>query len=172
MTDLFFYIFSAITLGSALCLVVFARNPVNAAMLLITSLLGIAAIFVLLEAYFLAVIQVLVYAGAVVVLFLFVVMLLDVKEETKKQVKPLSIVAGFIGFGILLIGVVAISSNASLKIASETLPDAPGATLKNFGYELFTTYLLPMQVTGFLLLIAMIGVIVISKKVKVEGENA
>lgn len=169
MTDLFFYLFSAITLGCALA-VVFSRNPVNAAMLLILSFVGLASLFVMLEAYFLAVIQVLVYAGAVVVLFLFIIMLLDVKEEKNVKIKPLSLAASVIGLAILLVGVVSVTSSANIQIPAETLPEAAGASLKNFGYELFTTYLLPMQVTGFLLLVAMIGVIVLSKKVKEGAE--
>ncbi|EDY83754.1 NADH-ubiquinone/plastoquinone oxidoreductase chain 6 superfamily [Verrucomicrobiia bacterium DG1235] len=167
MTDLFFYIFAAITLACAFA-VVFSRNPVNAAMFLILTFLGMASLFVMLEAYFLAVIQVLVYAGAVVVLFLFIIMLLDVKEESKAKLKPLTLVASVIGFAILLVGVVGITSSDNIKATTETLPEAAGATLKNFGYELFTTYQLPMQVTGFLLLVAMIGVIVLSKRVKTD----
>lgn len=167
MIDVFFYIFSALTLACAFA-VVFSRSPVNAAMFLILTFLGMASLFVTLEAYFLAVIQVLVYAGAVVVLFLFIIMLLDVKDETKTRVKPLTWVASVVGFAILIVGMVAITSSDNLKAQTDTLPEAAGASLKNFGYELFTTYQLPMQVTGFLLLIAMIGVIVLSKRVRTD----
>ena len=171
MTDIFFYLFAALTLGSGLA-VVGCRNPVNAAMFLILTFLGMASLFVMLEAYFLAVIQVLVYAGAVVVLFLFIVMLLDVKESAAQRIKPLTWVASILGFAIMVVGVAAVSSNAAIDEAGAAAPTEQGATLKQFGYELFTTYLLPMQVTGFLLLVAMIGVIVISKKVKGEGAKA
>lgn len=167
MTELFFYLFSAITLGCGIA-VAFSRNPVNAAMFLILAFLGMASLFVMLESYFLAVIQVLVYAGAVVVLFLFIIMLLDVKEESRKKVKLMTVVASAIGFVILLLGVVSIASTDTFQAAGEALPAASSNTLKSFGYELFTTYLLPMQVTGFLLLVAMIGVIVLSKKVKTD----
>lgn len=167
MTDWFFYIFSALTLAAAMA-VVFSRNPVNAAMFLILTFLGMASLFVLLESYFLAVIQVLVYAGAVVVLFLFIIMLLDVKQESKAKMKPLTLVASVVGFAILLVGVVGITSSDNIAAETGSLPEASGVTLKNFGYELFTTYQLPMQVTGFLLLVAMIGVIVLSKKVKTD----
>ncbi len=171
MTDLFFYIFSALTLGGGLA-VVFSRNPVNAAMFLILTFMSMASLFVLLEAYFLAVIQVLVYAGAVVVLFLFIIMLLDVKEAAKKPFKLVTSIASVLGFAILFFGVWAIRSGLTLKGSEEGLPPSAGSSLKNFGYELFTTYLLPMQVTGFLLLVAMIGVIVLSKRLKAEGEGA
>ena len=167
MTDLFFYLFSAITLGCAIA-VVFSRNPVNAAMFLILAFTGMASLFVMLEAYFLAVIQVLVYAGAVVVLFLFIIMLLDVKQEKTHRVKLLTIVASVVGFAILLLGVATIVSSDAVSESAQALPAITNNTLKSFGYELFTTYLLPMQVTGFLLLVAMIGVIVLSKKVKTD----
>lgn len=167
MTDIFFYLFSIAALAGAFG-VVFSRNTVNGAMFLIGTFLSMASLFVLLEAYFLAVIQVLVYAGAVMVLFLFIVMLLDVKETAAKKPTAYTWAASVIAFGILVVGVVAISSADSIKTKAATLPEASGTSLKAFGYELFTTYLLPMQVTGFLLLIAMIGVIALSKKVNTE----
>lgn len=162
MTDIFFYIFSILTLACAFGVVI-SRNTVNGAMFLIGTFLSMASLFVLLEAYFLAVIQVLVYAGAVMVLFLFIIMLLDVKETAARKTSAYTWAASLIGFGILLVGVVAINSADSIKTKAEALPEAAGVNLKAFGYELFTTYLLPMQVTGFLLLIAMVGVIALSK---------
>ncbi len=167
MTDIFFYIFATVALAGALG-VVFSRNTVNGAMCLIGTFLSMASLFVLLEAYFLAVIQVLVYAGAVMVLFLFIIMLLDVKESAAKKTSIYTWAASLIGFGILVVGVVAIASAESIKSKASSIPEASGTHLKAFGYELFTTYLLPMQVTGFLLLVAMIGVIVLSKKVNTE----
>jgi len=171
MTEIFFYLFAAIAVVPAVYLVVFSRNAVNSAMCLIVTFIGMAGLFVLLEAYFIAVIQVLVYAGAVVVLFLFIIMLLDENDMKKaKKVKPLGIVAGSIGFLIALSGVVAVVSSDAVTKGHAELPKATGAALKPFGYELFTTYLLPMQVTGFLLLTAMIGVIVLSKQTKDEAQ--
>ncbi len=167
MTDIFFYIFATAALAGALG-VVFSRNTVNGAMCLIGTFLSMASLFVLLEAYFLAVIQVLVYAGAVMVLFLFIIMLLDVKESAAKKTSVYTWAASLIGFGILIVGIVAITSAESIKSKASPIPEASGTHLKAFGYELFTTYLLPMQVTGFLLLVAMIGVIVLSKKVNTE----
>ncbi len=167
MTDIFFYIFSIAALAGAFG-VVFSRNTVNGAMFLIGTFLSMASLFVLLEAYFLAVIQVLVYAGAVMVLFLFIIMLLDVKESAARKTSLYTWAASVIGFGILIVGVVAINSADSIREKAASLPEATGVSLKSFGYELFTTYLLPMQVTGFLLLIAMIGVIALSKKAKAD----
>ncbi|MGH8019188.1 MAG: NADH-quinone oxidoreductase subunit J family protein, partial [Opitutaceae bacterium] len=167
MFDVFFYLFAALTLGCAL-LVVTSPNSVNAAMFLIVSLLSMASLFVLLEAYFLAVIQVLVYAGAVVVLFLFIIMLLDVQGRSGIPRKPLTIAAGIVSVALLFFGAFWMVRAGSLPEAGALAP-ASGASLKSFGYSLFTTYLLPMQLTGFLLLVSMIGVIVLSKRLDDAG---
>ncbi|HEX9782381.1 MAG TPA: NADH-quinone oxidoreductase subunit J [Opitutaceae bacterium] len=167
MQDVFFYIFGTLTLTCAM-LVMTNRNAVNAAMFLIVSFLGMAALFVLLEAYFLAMIQVLVYAGAVVVLFLFIIMLLDIQGGPRIRTKPLTAVAGLVSVSMLVLGIVWMVRAGALP-EPETLPPASGVSMKAFGYSLFTTYLLPMQVTGFLLLVSMIGVIVLSKKFDQPG---
>lgn len=162
MNDLLFYVFSVLTLAAA-ALVVSNRNAVNSAMFLIVSFLGMAALFVLLEAYFLAVIQVLVYAGAVVVLFLFIIMLLDVKGGDRPRFRPLTAIGGLVAFMLLIFGVGTAYNSSDLMVAPPAGPGI-GASLKSFGHALFTTYLLPLEVTGFLLLVAMIGVIVLSKR--------
>src|SRR5271170_7438125 len=105
MTALFFWFFSALMLGFA-CAVVFNRNPVASALSLVVSFVGLAALFILLDAYFLGAIQVLVYAGAVMVLFLFIIMLLDLKAEERRKWNPLGLVGGAavtLGFVALLI---------------------------------------------------------------------
>jgi NADH-quinone oxidoreductase subunit J len=169
MTDILFYFFSAITVVSAL-LVMLNRNAVNAAMFLIVSILGMAALFVLLGAYFLAVLQVLVYAGAVVVLFLFIIMLLDVKEGEKRSFQPVTALASILALLLMVGAVYTIFSPRNLN-PGEAPAIATGSSLKAYGEQLFTTYLLPMQVTGFLLLVAMIGVIVLSKQVRPVGRG-
>jgi len=162
MTDALFYLFSTLTLAAAV-LVVVNRNAVNSAVFMILSFLGMASLFVLLEAYFLAVIQVLVYAGAVIVLFLFIIMLLDVRGGDRARFRPLTAIASFAAGALLLTGVGLLFREPSLQLAPPPSPGV-GASLRDFGALLFTRYLLPMQVTGFLLLIAMIGVIVLSKR--------
>ena len=89
--DVFFYVFAALTLLCAILVVAnpFSRNPVTSAMFLVLTIISMAGLFVLLHAFFLAAVQVLVYAGAVMVLFLFVIMLLDLKEEERRKVKKL-----------------------------------------------------------------------------------
>lgn len=168
MSDLCFYLFSTLTLAAAL-LVVLNRNAVNSAMFLIVTFLGMASLFVLLEAYFLAVIQVLVYAGAVVVLFLFIIMLLDVKGATVRP-KLFSLLASCVALALLLIGL-AVGLRGGGLTPTPVEGVAVGSSLKAFGVELFTTYLLPMEVTGFLLLVAMLGVIVLSKRLENAAER-
>ncbi len=175
MIDILFYVFAAITLISALLMVV-SPNAVNCAMCMIVSFVSTAVLFVLLEAYFLAILQVLVYAGAVMVLFLFIIMLLDVDKETSQLLKDkMTLGASVIGFALLVILICAAFSGgqhlpetALLPVAENPIGDGLGipftTSVKSFGYSLFTKYMLPFQVAGFLLLAAMIGVIVVSKK--------
>ncbi len=177
MVDFLFYLFAAITLVSAL-LMVLSPNAVNGAMCMIVSFVSTAAIFVLLEAYFLAVLQILVYAGAVMVLFLFIIMLLDVDKDASSYLKDkLSLAGAIAGFSLLAVMIYTAFASAhhlpepallpALDVPTGEGPGIPFTTsAKSFGYSLFTKYMLPFQVTGFLLLAAMIGVIVVSKRHK------
>ena len=143
---------------------------------MIVSFLGTAALFVLLESYFLAIIQVLVYAGAVMVLFLFIIMLLDVEKEsgTIEYKSKLTTGASIIGFALFAMLIYSLFTSGNLPEPEltpvsenpiEVVNGIPFTTSsKSVGYSLFTKYMLPFQVTGFLLLSAMIGVIVVSKK--------
>ena len=164
MADFLFYLFAFLTVLAAAG-VVLNRNAVHAAMCLLLSFVGLAALFVLLEAYFLALLQVLVYAGAVVVLFLFIIMLFDMQGgDPRRPHRWMATAAGLIAFALLATGVLSLARHAGLAETGLAGAPAGGASLKDFGYQLFTTYLLPVQVVGFLLLIAMLGVIVLSKK--------
>jgi NADH-quinone oxidoreductase subunit J len=158
--DLLFYTFTFLTLGCA-ALVVVNKNAVNAAMFLLLSLVGVAGLFVLLDAALLAFVLLLVYAGAVVALFLFIVMLLDTTPGAIKPFKKTTIAASTLGGALLLVGVLSLYQRAQLPTP---VTGAAVPTLKNYAEMLFTTYLLPVQVVGFMLLIAMLGVIVLSKK--------
>jgi NADH-quinone oxidoreductase subunit J len=171
MPDLFFYLFAAFTTVCAFG-VVLNRNTVNAAICLLLSLVGVAGLFTLLNAYLLAVLLVLVYAGAVVALFLFIVMLLDTQGGHNRPFKPLALVASVTGFALLLSGALMLVTRGewpahAASVASPAQANAlvaTGSVLKSYAELLFTTYLLPVQVMGFLLLIAMLGVIVLCKK--------
>jgi NADH-quinone oxidoreductase subunit J len=160
MFDILFYVFSVLSLATAL-MVVISKDTVNAAICLLLSLVGIAGLFVMLEAGLLAFVLLLVYAGAVVALFLFIVMLLDTTPGAQKPYKKLSIVASTVGAALLALGIFSLMKDSEFPAADANYV-AP--TLKNYAEQLFTTYMLPVQVVGFMLLIAMLGVIVLSKK--------
>jgi len=163
LPDIFFYLFAALTLLCGLLVVAnpFSRNPVTSAMFLVLTIISMAGLFVLLHAFFLAAVQVLVYAGAVIVLFLFVIMLLDLKEEQRRKFKMFGVVAGLISVGAL--GALMVKTIWSSGLGQGLNPQVEGAT-KPLGKMLFTQYLLPFEIVSILLLVAMVGVILLSKK--------
>ncbi|HEY9154255.1 MAG TPA: NADH-quinone oxidoreductase subunit J [Opitutaceae bacterium] len=162
--DSLFYFFATLTVLSALA-VVFNRNAVAAALCFFISLCSTGVLFVLLDAYLLAFMLVLVYAGAVVALFLFIIMLLDMQGGTRKPFKLASVVSSAIAAALLLVGVGTFVSHAKFNAPLPALTEGSFSTdLKIYGAKLFTSYLLPVEIVGFLLLIAMLGVIVLSKR--------
>jgi len=160
LPDILFYVFAALTLGCG-AMVLVSRNPVNSAMFLVLGIASLAGLFVLLHAFFLAAVQVLVYAGAVMVLFLFVIMLLDLKAEERRRIKAFSAVAGVLAVGAILAAL--FQSLRESTLAVDASPSLKGETLP-LGKLLFTTYVLPFEIVSLLLLVAMVGVILLSKK--------
>jgi len=190
MPPLLFYLLAFITLGFGF-LVVTGRNPVTCALSLAASFAGLAALFLSLDAYFIGIIQILVYAGAVMVLFLFIIMLLDIKAEEGKQRSPVPVVSGILVAVLLAAQIAAVVSssgaakqnlrNTPLALAEApaklgraavlptitkdlkegTLPDA-----KLIGFTLFDQYGFHLQVVGLLLLVSTVGVVVLSKREK------
>ena len=160
--DVLFYVFAALTLLCGVLVIAnpFSRSPVTSAMFLVLTIISMAGLFVLLHAFFLAAVQILVYAGAVMVLFLFVIMLLDLKEEQRRKIKLFGLVGGLISVGAIV--TIFVKSLASIK------PEAAPPTLEGETYALgkllFTQYTLPFEIVSVLLLVAMIGVILLSKK--------
>ena len=163
MGSLLFNLFAVFTVVCAAG-VVLNKNAVNAAMCLLLSLVGVAGLFVALNAYLLAFLLLLVYAGAVVALFLFIIMLLDSKGDQRPGLQHLSLAARVIAVARAASAYLPVSTGRRLPAPARAATPARGAELKLYAYQLFTTYLLPVQVLGFLLLIAMLGVIVLSKK--------
>jgi NADH-quinone oxidoreductase subunit J len=163
--EIFFYIFAALTLLFGFLVVAnpFSRNPVTSAMFLVMTMAMLAGLFVTLHAFFIAAVQILVYAGAVMVLFLFVIMLLDLKEEERRRFNAFGIVAGavaILGIGGLLAKIIWFSGVGTNRVP---LPDFEGNTIV-LGRQLFTNYLLPFEIVSVLLLVAMVGAILLSKK--------
>ncbi|WP_411845410.1 NADH-quinone oxidoreductase subunit J [Roseibacillus persicicus] len=220
MPQVLFYLFSVLAVLSA-CLMVIVKNPVSSALWMVGAFVGMAALFVGLNAYFVGIIQILVYAGAIMVLFVFIIMLLDLKAEEKRVWKPANIAAGAVVPTILLLQILGVllksdfepfqeldlksaataHQQASLDLYQEKakkageefdpadvpvgkiqanlednqLPDvhlvgrtvfagrADKAASQSFGFD-DTSNNLPLQVMGVLLVVATIGVVVLSKK--------
>ena len=160
--DVLFYVFAALTLLCAVLVVAnpFSRNPVTSAMFLVLTIISMSGLFLLLHAFFLAAVQILVYAGAVIVLFIFVIMLLDLKEEQRRKIKFFGLAAGLVSVGIVVS--IFVKSLASIK-PSGAPPTLEGETYA-LGKLLFTQYTLPFEIVSVLLLVAMVGVILLSKK--------
>ena len=146
------------------CAVIFNRNPVASALSLVVSFLGLAALFIMLNAYFIGVIQVLVYAGAVMVLFLFIIMLLDLKAEERRKINPITFGGG---------AIVSLALAAQILLVLKKLPGGnkpfpelamAADDVRKVGFTLFTSFNLPFQVIGVLILVATIGVVVLSKR--------
>lgn len=163
MHDILFYIFAFMTLVFGFMVIAnpFSHNPVTSAMFLVLTIASLAGLFVLLHAFFLAAVQVLVYAGAVMVLFLFVIMLLDLKEEERKRIRLFAVISGCVAAGSILAIFLTSLARSPLEVAAT--PSLEGGTLE-LGNRLFTAYVLPFEVVSVLLLVAMVGVILLSKK--------
>lgn len=168
-------------LAGAACLagalgVVLSRNPVHAALSLVGTLFGIAVLFIAQEANFLAAVQVIVYAGAIVVLFLFVLMLLGVDQAEDLSVEPLGgahrIAAVVVGLGVLALPLLAFRATegeATGRPAAEGAANAIDddvADVAQLGESLFTDHLFAFEVTSVLLVIAVVGAVVMSRRVK------
>jgi NADH-quinone oxidoreductase subunit J len=172
MESILFNIFAVLAVLSALLVVVnpLSRSPVTSAMFLVTTMISISGLFVLLNAYFLAAVQILVYAGAVMVLFLFVIMLLDVQETARRKLRIVSLVMGFAAVGALF-GVYKSSVEATyedVEAVDEVVVDevVVGST-EALARGLFSKdngFILPFEIVSILLLVAMIGAILLSKK--------
>jgi len=163
MQEILFYLFSGIMLACGL-LVITSRNPVNSAMFLVLAFFFMAGLFVLLHAFFLAAVQVLVYAGAVMVLFLFVIMLMNVGEEPRRKIRWLALLgAGVVGV-TLIAELISILWRANL--GSALADEGTVGSTAEVGRLLFRHDMLPFEVASVVLLAAMVGVIVLSRKEK------
>ncbi len=163
LPDILFYVFAFLTLLCGVLVIAnpFSRNPVTSAMFLVLTIISMAGLFVLLHAFFLAAVQIIVYAGAVIVLFLFVIMLLDLKEEQRRKIKSFSVAAGLLSVGAIV--TIFLKSLGATLFNFSSLPALEGDTT-SLGKLLFTQYVLPFEVVSVLLLVAMVGVILLSKK--------
>ncbi len=163
-----FAVAGAIVLAGAVGVVV-ARNPVHAALMLVMTLFGVAVLFVLQHDDFLAAVQVIVYAGAIVVLFLFVIMFLgvdrpeDLTVEPLRGQRPLAVILIALGLtGTLILGFVSKWTTGAPSVAGAA--DGPGSNVAKIGRSVFTTYLFPFEITAALLVIAVVGAVVLARR--------
>jgi NADH-quinone oxidoreductase subunit J len=191
MPSYLFWLFATIMLIGAVAVIAF-RNPVSSALAMVTSFVGLAAIFIGLSAFFVGVIQILVYSGAIMVLFLFIIMLLDLKDEKRRSDSLAPLAAGLVLVAVFFIQLVGVLSH---KLPNQTAPPLDKAALvaaaagykegENkdiptkistsleagqlpdihiIGRTLFTEYNLPLQILGVLLLVSTVGVVTLSRK--------
>jgi NADH-quinone oxidoreductase subunit J len=153
-----FFFFAAIAVIFAL-VVILHRNPVIGALSLVASFFALAVMYVLLEAPFLAALQVIVYAGAIMVLFLFVIMLLNLQKQPEEPTRPIQQFLGYVGSAAFGIGLVYYLS----KYAVMELPSGPFlADARTIGVKLFEAYIFPFEAVSILLLAAIVGALVLS----------
>jgi len=159
METFLFWFFAIVGVGCGI-MVVFHRNPMSSAIYLVVTMLCLAGFYALLAGPFVAVIQVLVYAGAVMVLILFVIMMLNLREETLEREGGMVtwIIAGLIGLGL----VVAVARKFPRTPAGT--PEPAFGTIEEVGNKLFTVYMLPFELTSVLLLVAIIGAVILAKR--------
>ncbi|MFQ5738541.1 MAG: NADH-quinone oxidoreductase subunit J [Acidobacteriota bacterium] len=159
-----FYIFAAVAVISALCVVV-QRRPVYGALALIVCLGSIAVLFFQLGAHFIATVQVIVYAGAIMVLFLFVIMLLDPQSEifSANHLKKLTLLAPVVGIFLAFLLLRALPRiNVPALMGGAATPQIEGT--RQLARQLFKDYLLPFEVTSVLILVAVVGAVVLAKR--------
>lgn len=157
-----FYAMAILSVVSALGMLLHLRNTVAGAMCLVVTMISLAVIYVLLDAHFVAVLQIMVYAGAILVLFLFVVMLLNLRDDAFAARRGrLSALLGF-GLGALLLAGFFQILPGSLPKVVEIAPDFGG--YRHVGLTLYRSYVVPFEVAGFLLTAAIVGAVVLAKR--------
>ncbi|MBV9390967.1 MAG: NADH-quinone oxidoreductase subunit J [Verrucomicrobia bacterium] len=164
MAPIVFWIFVILMLGFGLSVIV-SRNPVTSALSLVVSFIALAALYVSLGAFFIGVIQILVYAGAVMVLFLFIIMLLDLRVEIRKRMNLPAVSGGTIV--IILFIKILFDVCYSFNGGHAEFPAVSVAThgdVWTIGTMIFRYYNLPLQIVGTLILVASIGVVILSKR--------
>lgn len=166
MTLNVFYFLSFVAVLSAL-LVVFSRNPVHSVLYLIITFFCIAGHYVLLNAEFLAIVHVIVYAGAIMVLFLYVIMMLNLNQESEPHKSTLLKVAATICAGLLIVVLIGTLKGTEAMIAQQPTDTTTGM-VKNLGKVMFNEFLLPFEITSVLLLAAMVGAIMLGKSETAE----
>jgi NADH-quinone oxidoreductase subunit J len=171
--ELFVFVCASVMVLVGALGVILRSNPVHAALSLILTLFGVAVLFVAQHAEFLAAVQVIVYAGAIVVLFLFVIMLLGVDRSENLRTEPLAAqrwIAGVVGLGMLALLVAAVYSGSDevIKrgegIASTVAGDNPNANVEQLATSIFSDYVVAFELTSVLLVVAVVGTVLLARR--------
>lgn len=170
LQSILFWVFSILGLAGGIGLLL-NRNPVHAALSLIVNFFSIAGLYLSLQAEFLAVIQVLVYAGAIMVLFLFVIMLLNLGHEAQRDLKTGAFAVVSAGVAGAMAGILALQLRGSEPVGVQGAgAEAIAAATAEYGAvgaiarPLYTAYVVPFEITGILLLVAIVGAVVLAKR--------
>lgn len=161
ITEILFWILSVVALFSAF-MVVISKNPVFSVLWLILTFFSISGHYILLNAQFLAIVNIIVYAGAIMVLFLFVIMLMNLNKDTEPQKNKWLKLAGAVAGGSLLLVMVAALKETERSMTELGTGDI--GLIQNLGKVLFTQYVVPFEIASILFLSAMIGAVVIGKR--------
>jgi NADH-quinone oxidoreductase subunit J len=171
--ELFVFVCASVMVLAGALGVILRSNPVHAALSLILTLFGVAVLFVAQHAEFLAAVQVIVYAGAIVVLFLFVIMLLGVDRAENMRTEPLAAqrwIAGVVGIGMLALLVAAVYSGSDEVvvrgegIASTVAGDNPNANVEQLAKSIFSDYVVAFELTSVLLVVAVVGTVLLARR--------
>ena len=163
ITEILFWLLSVMALFGAL-MVITSRNPVYSVLWLILTFFAISGHYILLNAQFLAVVNIIVYAGAIMVLFLFVIMLMNLSKDMEPARNRWLKLAGAVAGGCLLLVLVAGFRETDLDKQMARVGDGDIGLVKNLGKHLFTTYVVPFEIASILFLSAMVGAVLIGKK--------
>jgi NADH-quinone oxidoreductase subunit J len=163
LAQIAFWFLSILTIGSAL-MVVISRNPVHSILYLIVTFIAISGHYILLNAQFLAIVNIIVYAGAIMVLFLFVVMLMNLNRQGEPQKNLWMLLAGIVAGGCLLLVVVMAVKDVIGTPRSIDMAGGDIGLIKTLGQRLFSDYVIPFEVSSILFLSAMVGAVLLSRK--------
>lgn len=158
------YILGALTIASAL-MVVLSTHPVRSVMSLVLTFVFISANYIMLNAQFIAIVNIVVYTGAIMVLFLFVLMLLNLSKDNEPRTSSLMKIAASLTSGSLIIVLVAALKDA-IEINDNAAPENGQGLVENLGELLFGRYVLPFELSSVLFIVAMVGAVLLSKREK------
>jgi NADH-quinone oxidoreductase subunit J len=163
VTQILFWFLSVVALFSALMLIT-SKNPVHSVLWLIATFFALSGHYILLNAQFLAIVNIIVYAGAIMVLFLFVIMFINFNKETEPRKNRWLKMVGAIAGGCLLLVLVAALKDSDIKNQAAQVKEGNIGLIQYLGKELFSTYVVPFEISSILFLSAMVGAVVIGKK--------